>query len=199
VPNRFDRITRVLRTRIQLGLHTGSLREGDRLPTARELGREFGIDARTALRAVRCLEADGVVEIRSRSGIYVAIPGSTPCALSPLQSIAVEVLVSAHAEGVPPRELREVLEATFYHRRIRVACGDTNMDHAEAVASMASATFGVDAVPTPLAALAEEGPDNSAATCQIILTTSFLDTDVRNAAKPFGRPVFVAPLRRATS
>ena len=64
--------TRRLRDRILSGLHLGHLQPGDRLPSIRQVAAESGEDARAISRAYRQLEAEGLVEIRTRSGIYVA-------------------------------------------------------------------------------------------------------------------------------
>src|SRR5438094_2016592 len=48
------------------------LAAGDRLPSERELGEQFGV-SRTVIRgAVRALVAKGVIEVRSGSGLRVA-------------------------------------------------------------------------------------------------------------------------------
>jgi DNA-binding transcriptional regulator YhcF (GntR family) len=61
-----------LRDRVIGGLHRGTLRGGDRLPGVRETARETGLNARTVARMYRQLEAEGLVEVRGRSGVYVA-------------------------------------------------------------------------------------------------------------------------------
>ncbi len=62
----------LLRDRVVGGLHRGTLRGGDRLPGVRETARETGLDPRTVARVYRELEAEGLVEVRGRSGVYVA-------------------------------------------------------------------------------------------------------------------------------
>ncbi len=61
-----------IRDRIVSGLHRGRLRGGDRLPSLREMAQETGADHRVVADAYRTLEAEGLVEIRGRSGVYVA-------------------------------------------------------------------------------------------------------------------------------
>src|SRR4028118_1845899 len=64
-----------LRRRVVGALSSGSLRRGERLPSAREVAAEIDADPRLVLAAYRILAKEGVVEIRRRSGIYVS---STP-------------------------------------------------------------------------------------------------------------------------
>ena len=67
-PSLPDRVARLM-----LGaISRGELRPGDRLPTERELGDQFGVSRTVIREAVRSLVAKGVLEVRSRSGLSVA-------------------------------------------------------------------------------------------------------------------------------
>jgi GntR family transcriptional regulator, transcriptional repressor for pyruvate dehydrogenase complex len=48
------------------------LRVGDRLPSERELGEQFGVSRTVVREAVRALVAKGIIEVRSGSGLRVA-------------------------------------------------------------------------------------------------------------------------------
>src|SRR5215212_10173666 len=48
------------------------LNVGDRLPSERELGEQFGVSRTVVREAVRALVAKGVIEVRSGSGLRVA-------------------------------------------------------------------------------------------------------------------------------
>jgi GntR family transcriptional repressor for pyruvate dehydrogenase complex len=48
------------------------LRAGDRLPSERELGEQFGVSRTVVREAVRALVAKGVIDVRSGSGLRVA-------------------------------------------------------------------------------------------------------------------------------
>lgn len=65
-------IADLLRRRVKLGLHAGSLAPGDRLPSTRELASDFEVDHRVVVAAYHQLVAEGLVEMRPRGGIYVA-------------------------------------------------------------------------------------------------------------------------------
>ncbi len=56
-----------LRRRVVGALSSGSLRRGERLPSAREVAAEIDADPRLVLAAYRILAKEGVVEIRRRS------------------------------------------------------------------------------------------------------------------------------------
>ncbi len=87
-PARRQRVFEVIVTQIRAELEAGRLRPGDRLPAERDLCQSFGV-GRPALReALRALEAQGVVEIRTgpAGGVFVAAPdaSATGSALSAL-------------------------------------------------------------------------------------------------------------------
>ena len=48
------------------------LKPGDRLPSERELGEQFGVSRTVVREVVRALAAKGVIEVRSGSGLRVA-------------------------------------------------------------------------------------------------------------------------------
>ena len=55
---------------------TGTLRQGDRLPSVRDLAVELRVNRNTAAKAYRMLETDGVLETRAGHGTFVANGGT---------------------------------------------------------------------------------------------------------------------------
>lgn len=53
------------------------LKVGDRLPSERELGEQFGVSRTVVREAVRALVAKGLIEVRSGSGLRVAAVGAS--------------------------------------------------------------------------------------------------------------------------
>src|SRR5919109_3972470 len=96
-------ITGTIRQRIVSGLHLGTLSHGDRLPSTRELSDELDVTPRTVMAAYRELEQEGLVELRPRSGIYVAAThASAGGMLTQLAGWVVEVLLQGLTRNVPP-------------------------------------------------------------------------------------------------
>jgi GntR family transcriptional regulator len=62
-----------LATQIMLGITSGDLASGERLPSTRELARRFSIHSNTVSAAYRELARRGWVEFRKGSGVYVRL------------------------------------------------------------------------------------------------------------------------------
>ena len=70
VPPKYQQVYAALRREIQ----SGRLRRGDRLPSEADLGRQFAASRITVGRAVRELQAAGLVERRAGAGTFVRPP-----------------------------------------------------------------------------------------------------------------------------
>lgn len=88
----------------------GVYREGEVLPSVRELSLKLKVNPNTVLRAYETLEADKVIEKRRGSGMYVAMGGlkaarerSTEALLESLDDVAVR----AKAADMQPKGVME--------------------------------------------------------------------------------------------
>jgi GntR family transcriptional repressor for pyruvate dehydrogenase complex len=101
-PRLADKVADLLRTRIM----ERQLQPGDRLPTERELGDQFGVSRTVVREAVRTLAAKGLIEVRSGSGVYVSSVDQS--------AVRESMHMFLLATGVPSytqiHELRRVLE-----------------------------------------------------------------------------------------
>ena len=72
----YESISEQLRQHIR----TGSYSAGERLPSVRQLSQLFSVSVYTVVQCFRQLEADGYIEIRPRSGVFVHAtpPGQPP-------------------------------------------------------------------------------------------------------------------------
>ena len=62
-----------LRNRIILGIATSELKEGDTLPSVRQLAEDIGINMHTVNKAYTVLKQEGFVRVDRRRGAVVAI------------------------------------------------------------------------------------------------------------------------------
>jgi DNA-binding transcriptional regulator YhcF (GntR family) len=137
-----------LRRRVVGALSSGSLRRGERLPSAREVAAEIDADPRLVLAAYRILAKEGVVEIRRRSGIYVS---SAPEVQGGPAVVAdgwlVDVLSEAVEHGIPATRMGDWLKRCTTTRRLRAAVVADTVDTLDAFCSELRDDYGVDAVP----------------------------------------------------
>lgn len=86
---------------IREAILAGRYVQGDRLPTEREMARQFGVSRVTIRDALRALEAGGLVEVRvgGQGGPYVAQPDP--------QLLAESLRAHLHLQGTTFQELAE--------------------------------------------------------------------------------------------
>jgi GntR family transcriptional regulator len=97
---------------IYAAIGKGELREGDRLPTIKELTGKLGVNPNTIAKAYRELDLKGVITSRRGDGSFVAAPtGGGPARLSArekavkLDELFGRVVAEAKAAGITEAEL----------------------------------------------------------------------------------------------
>ncbi|MEP6991963.1 MAG: GntR family transcriptional regulator [bacterium] len=157
-------IVDILRGRVLRGLQSGALGAGDRLPSARELSGEFGVDSRLVVAAYKQLETEELVELRPRGGAYVMPRPAGESGFAPLpEAWLVDVLVQGLARELPGPELHEWLRRCVETLRLRTAVVTTTDDQGyglcrelrddfgfESEGMLADDVRGMDAVPLPI-------------------------------------------------
>jgi GntR family transcriptional repressor for pyruvate dehydrogenase complex len=97
-----DKVARQL----QQSILDGTLKPGDRLPTERELGDQFGVSRTVIREAVRSLVAKGLLEVRGGSGLRVA----TFDVSAVRETMGMYLRVNADFDYGKLHEVRSVLE-----------------------------------------------------------------------------------------
>lgn len=140
-----------IRDRIVSGLHRGRLRGGDRLPSLREMAQETGADHRVVADAYRTLEAEGLVEIRGRSGVYVAEQERVGgLMLSETSRWLASVMAEAWKRGIMSPALPEMIRRCTESGRLRCAFVESNEDHMTAFCAELEPAFGLACKPVYL-------------------------------------------------
>lgn len=67
-----------LRDQVVVGIASGALRPGERLPTVRALAEELGVNMMTVSRAYQLLKAEGYITTGRRDGAMVCAPAPGP-------------------------------------------------------------------------------------------------------------------------
>lgn len=116
-PSLSDKVTGLLLERIT----GGDLHPGDRLPSERVLGDQFGVSRTVIREAVRSLQAKGVVDVRSGSGATVAAVDASRVG----ESMRLYVRGSASVLGYDKvNEVRHTLEVEMAGHAARRATPD---------------------------------------------------------------------------
>lgn len=138
-------IADILRDRVLRGIRAGTLAPGSRLPSARELVREFNVDNRLILSAYRQLAADGLVEIRERGGVYVQrhAKGEGDSTL-PVKWFA-DTFAEALARGISSADLSECLRRLAETVRLRAIVISSTEDQVAGLARELRDDFGLNA------------------------------------------------------
>jgi DNA-binding FadR family transcriptional regulator len=103
----------------------GRFKVGDRLPSERDLALTLGISRPTLREAVIALEVDGLVEVRTGSGVYVTATQPNSPGIKPSEMGHFEVL-----------EARRIIEPEAAAIAARMIAADELRDLAELVAEM---------------------------------------------------------------
>ena len=193
---RRDEIASVLRQRLLAGLHLGVIRPGIRVASVRRLAAEFGADPRVILAAYRQLELDGLVEIRPRSGIFVAdTPVSTGEMLPQMAEWVVGVLVQALGRGVPAIDFPERVRGCLETVRLRAACIECNDDQLAGLCLEMERDYGLASTPVDIATLEGETTPAAVQEADLLVTTTYHAREVRRLAERLGKPWTAVSLR----
>lgn len=187
---RRSHIADVLRTRLFSGLHLGLFRHGSRLPSVRELARELDADPRVVLAAYRVLEGEGLVELRPRSGVFVA----SGARLSGVGSSGrtdwmVEVLTQGLAQGMPAPTMPEGLQRCLETLRLHAVVVECNADQLYSVPAELRRDYGLEVTAVDVATLDGNGrPPGILRRADLLVTTPFHQSQVERLAETLGTP-----------
>ena len=140
-----DAIVDTLRGRVLRGLQAGTLRAGDRLPSARELAAEFDVDHRVLIAAYKELEAEQLVQLRPRGGAYIMARALRERGLPPLpEAWLVDVLVKGLARELPGPELHEWLRRCTETLRLRAVVIASTPEQGDGLSRELSDDYGLE-------------------------------------------------------
>ncbi|MEU7835967.1 GntR family transcriptional regulator [Nonomuraea sp. NPDC049129] len=100
---------------VRHALRLGLLREGDQLPTVKEVVAHLAINANTVLKAYRELEHEGLVAARPGVGTFVTatLTGTSLAAHGPLRMELQRWLVKARRAGLDEESIEALFMTTF--------------------------------------------------------------------------------------
>ncbi|MBW3563809.1 MAG: GntR family transcriptional regulator [Acidobacteria bacterium] len=187
-------ITRALRQRVVSGLHLGVLEIGTRLPGVRSTAAELGTDPRLVLAGYQQLASEGLVEMRPRSGVYVAAVGAALASLQPANWM-VDLLTEVLERGIPATEFPERLARCLQTVRIRACCIECNDDQLTGLCEELRRDYGIETRPLNIEDLNKPASLRHLRTADLLVTTSFHSSQISETAKELKRPEIVVSLR----
>src|SRR4051794_12956754 len=107
----YQQIVQQVRNALRLGL----LREGDQLPTVKDVVASLAINPNTVLKAYRELEHEGLVQARPGRGTFVTrtLTDETMAAHGPLRAQLQRWLAGARAAGLDDESIEALFVTTF--------------------------------------------------------------------------------------
>jgi GntR family transcriptional regulator len=100
---------------VRQALRLGLLREGDQLPTVKEVVAQLAINPNTVLKAYRQLEHEGLVGVRQGVGTFVTrtLAGASLAAHGPLSNDLRRWLAKARLAGLDDESIEALFQAAF--------------------------------------------------------------------------------------
>ena len=102
-----------LRNQIILGIATSTLREGDVLPSVRQLAEDIGINMHTVNKAYSVLRQEGFVTIDRRRGAIVSLDVDKLQALDEMRKNLRVLLAKGRCKNITRQEIHDMVDEIF--------------------------------------------------------------------------------------
>jgi GntR family transcriptional regulator len=101
---------------VQFAIASGKLKDGDQLPSVRELSERLNVNPNTVAKAYRDLEVMGLLFTRRGMGVFIKEGVHAQCkseCMTKILSRFHEVIAEANAAGISKKKLSTVLGVSF--------------------------------------------------------------------------------------
>ena len=102
-----------LRNQIVLGIASSMLREGDPLPSVRQLAEDIGINMHTVNKAYALLRQEGFVTIDRRKGAVIAVDVDKIKALEEMKQNLVVAMARGCCKNVTREEVHALIDEIY--------------------------------------------------------------------------------------
>lgn len=102
-----------LRNQIILGIATSQFREGDSLPSVRQLADSIGINMHTVNKAYTVLRQEGFVKVDRRRGAVVAIDIDKMRTLTELKKEMQVILAKSRCKNITKEEVHALIDEIY--------------------------------------------------------------------------------------
>lgn len=102
-----------LRNQIILGIATAQFREGDSLPSVRQLADSIGINMHTVNKAYTVLKQEGYVKVDRRKGAVIAVDADRVQALEELKTGLQVILAKCSCKNISREEVHQMIDEIY--------------------------------------------------------------------------------------
>ena len=102
-----------LRNQIILGIATSQFREGDSLPSVRQLADNIGINMHTVNKAYTVLKQEGYVKVDRRRGAVVAVDTDRMQAIAQLRRELEVLLAKSSCKNISKEEVHALIDEIY--------------------------------------------------------------------------------------
>lgn len=107
-----------LKNQIILGIATDRIREGDSLPSVRQLADNIGINMHTVNKAYSVLRQEGFIKLDRRKGAVIALDVNKLEALEALQRELAVILARSLCKNISREEVHQLVDDIYdYYTR----------------------------------------------------------------------------------
>ena len=102
-----------LRNQIILGIATSTIREGDSLPSVRQLAGTIGVNMHTVNKAYNVLKQEGFISLDKRRGAVISLDIDRMKALEEMKRDMMIVLAKGRCKNITRDEVHELVDEIF--------------------------------------------------------------------------------------
>lgn len=102
-----------LRNQIIMGIATDQFKEGDSLPSVRQLADTIGINMHTVNKAYTVLKQEGYVKVDRRKGVVIAVDVDKMSTLAELKKELQVTLAKGSCKNITKEEIHELIEEIY--------------------------------------------------------------------------------------
>ena len=102
-----------LRNQIIMGIAPSRIREGDSLPSVRQLAEEIGINMHTVNKAYAVLREEGIIHLDRRRGAVIAIDMNKLQALEDMKRQLTVVLAKGRCKNITREDVYTLVDEIF--------------------------------------------------------------------------------------
>ena len=102
-----------LRNQIIMGIATSRFREGDMLPSVRQLADHIGINMHTVNKAYTVLRQEGYVKVDRRKGVMIAVDVDKLKAVEDVRNDLLVTLAKASCKNISREEVHALIDEIY--------------------------------------------------------------------------------------